>query len=183
MCYGPTFATILPKLPPGDWNEGIVAKDAEGQPHFASVKSTKFPGVQNTWHDTFIDYNELSIGKRLEAGIYEVEHPPFEETLVAKFARFDWEVRYMEFETTAYQRIHGHSIGPRFLGHLTEHGRVIGFLMERITNAREPGLEDRETCKEVLTRLHGLGVKHNDANHHNFLISDSKTVMITFDMA
>ena len=52
------------------------------------------------------------------------------------FARFDWEIQYIENETT---RIN-HDVGPRFLGHLTEDGRAIGFLMERITNARHAAL-------------------------------------------
>lgn len=183
MCYGPTFVTLLPELPPGDWNDGLITKDANGQPHFASVKSTKFSAVQNTWHDTFIEYTDLSIGKRLERDVYEVKCPSFDDIIIAKLARFDWEIFYMEFETTAYQWISGHDIAPRFLGHLTEHGRVIGFLMERITNARQAGVEDLETCKEVLSRLHGLGVCHGLPSYFNFLISDSKTVMISFDLA
>ncbi|KAB8277879.1 hypothetical protein BDV30DRAFT_204453 [Aspergillus minisclerotigenes] len=66
----------------------------------------------------------------------------FHTPVIAKFARFAWEIQYIEDETTAYQWINGHDIGPRFLGHLTEHGRVIGFLMEGITNARHAGLQD-----------------------------------------
>lgn len=52
------------------------------------------------------------------------------------FARFDWEIQYIGNETTHIN----HDIGPRFLGHLTEDGRVIGFPMERITNARHAAL-------------------------------------------
>ena len=37
-------------------------------------------------------------------------------------------------------------IGPRFLGHLTEEGRVIGFAIERITNFRHAKPEDLALC-------------------------------------
>jgi hypothetical protein len=47
MCFDPTLASILPKLPPGDWNDGLVAKNPnDGRPHFARVSLTQFPGVQ-----------------------------------------------------------------------------------------------------------------------------------------
>lgn len=50
----------------------------------------------------------------------------------------------------------------RILGHVTEDGRVIGFLMERIQNARHAGPQDLEFCR-----------KH----------CDSKVVLIDFDKA
>lgn len=39
----------------------------------------------------------------------------------------------------------------RFLGHLTEDGRVIEFPMERVQNARHAGPPDLETCRETLS--------------------------------
>jgi hypothetical protein len=111
-----------------------------------------------------VDYFDLSIGRKLRTGIYEAKSSFFDNTVVAKFARFPWEIQYMENEATAYQCISGHNSGPQFLGHLTEHGRVIGFLMERITNARHAGAEDIEVCREVLSRLHKLRVRHGDTN-------------------
>ncbi|KAJ5207512.1 hypothetical protein N7491_001859 [Penicillium cf. griseofulvum] len=95
--------------------------------------------------------------------------------------RFDWEIQYLENETTAYEWIEGYDIGPRFLGHLTEDGRVIGFLMERIRDARHAGPQDLESCREVLSRLHCLGIHHGDTNRFNFLIRDSQAVLIDFD--
>ncbi|KAE8404595.1 alpha-galactosidase A precursor [Aspergillus pseudonomiae] len=184
MCFGPSLISILPELPPGDWNDGLVARDAnDGQPQFAYARRTQFPGVRNTWHGTYVDYMDLSIGRKLRMGIYEVKCSSFDNVVVAKFARFPWEIQYIENETTAYQWISGHDIGPRFLGHLTEHGRVIGFLMEYIPNARHAGAEDVQSCREVLSRLHGLGVRHGDTNRFNFLICNSKAVLIDFDTA
>ncbi|KAL3480767.1 alpha-galactosidase A precursor [Aspergillus californicus] len=184
MCFGPSLVSLLPKFPPGDWNDGLVAIDAtDGQPRFARVNVAEFPGVQKTWHGVYVDYLELLMGRKLRTGIYEVECSLFNDTINPKFARFPWEVQYMENETTAYQWISGHNIGPRFLGHLTENGRVIGFLMERITDARHAGTQDIKTCEEVLSRLHDLGIRHGDTNRFNFLIRDSKATLIDFDTA
>ena len=107
----------------------------------------------------------------------------FNDIVVAKFARFPWEIRYIENETTAYQWISGHNIGPQFLGHLTEEGRVIGLLMEHIPNARHASIQDFEICGQVLSRLHDLGVRHGDTNQSNFLVRDSKATLIDFDTA
>jgi hypothetical protein len=50
-CLGPSLISLLPKFPPGDWNDGLVAldtKEGQGRPHFASLNQTQFPGVENT---------------------------------------------------------------------------------------------------------------------------------------
>lgn len=184
MCFGPSLVTLLPKLPAGDWNDALVAKnEVNGQPYFAHAIRTNFPGVKNTWHKTSVDYMDIVVGEKLRTGIYEVKCPLFDEVIVAKFARFEWEIPYLESETTAYQWIDGYGIGPQFLGHLTEEGRVIGFLMERIKNARHAGPQDLEPCRQALSRLHRLGVHHGDTNRFNFLICDSRAILIDFDSA
>ncbi|GIK06763.1 hypothetical protein Aspvir_002414 [Aspergillus viridinutans] len=184
MCFGPSLVSLLPDFPPGDWNDGLVAREGEnGQPRFTRTTRTAFASVRNTWHPTFVDYLEMVVGRKLRTGVYEVSCPLFNKTVVAKFARFDWEVQYMENETTAYQWIDGYDIGPRFLGHLTEEGRVIGFLMERVPAERHAGPEDLKACQETLSRLHGLGIRHGDINRFNFLICQSKAILIDFDTA
>lgn len=184
LCFSPSLLSLLPSFPPGDWNDGLVTKDPEtGQAHFVYTRKTAFAGVQNTWHDTFVEYTDLKIGEKLRIGIYEVTGPMFEDIVVAKFARFDWEIRYVENETTAYQWLQGSGIGPRFLGHLVEHGRVIGFLMERVIGARFASPEDLEVCQEALSRLHELGVKHGDTNRFNFLVCADEVVLIDYDTA
>lgn len=184
MCFGPSLASILPDLPAGNWNDGLVTKHPEtGEPNFARATRTSFPGVENTWHNTFLDYMDLGESRRLRTGVYEAKCPQFEELVVVKFARFDWEIGYMEGETAACRLIEGCDIGPRFLAHLTEDGRVIGFLMERIANARHAGPQDLNICQQTLTRLHALGIKHGDINRFNFLIRDSKAILIDFDTA
>jgi hypothetical protein len=89
--------------------------------HFRFVRLNypefRIPGIA-----TRVDYLDLSIGRKLRTGIHETtSSSPFgEQTIVTKFARSPWEFGYIESETTAYQWIDGHDIGPRFLGNLTE---------------------------------------------------------------
>ncbi|PYH74393.1 alpha-galactosidase A precursor [Aspergillus vadensis CBS 113365] len=184
MCFGPSLISILPDFPSGDWNEGLVSRDAnDTQPCFTSIKWTQFPGVQDIWHGTQVDYLDLTVERKLRTGVYKVKCPQYDNVVVAKFARFPWEVQYIGNETTAYQWISGHGIGPGFLGHVTESGRVIGFLIEYIGGARHAGIRDVESCREVLGRLHDLGVCHGDTNAFNFLICGGKATLIDFDTA
>ncbi|THX74173.1 hypothetical protein D6D05_07086 [Aureobasidium pullulans] len=80
-------------------------------------------------------------------------------------------------------RIQGHGIAPAFLAHLTEEGRIIGFVMEHIANARHAEPEDLPLCQETLLRLHRLGIKHGDVNKHNILVRDSTAILIDYDNA
>ncbi|PQE28197.1 alpha-galactosidase A precursor protein [Rutstroemia sp. NJR-2017a WRK4] len=100
-------------------------------------------------------YLSLSIGPRLRSNIYEASSPQFSKQIIAKFARFEWEIGYYAAETQVYSWIDGHGIGPEFLGYVTEEGRA----------------------------LHGLGIVHGDLNKHNFLISDGRAVLIDFETA
>ena len=77
----------------------------------------------------------------------------------------------------------GQANWSRFLGHLHEHGRVIGFLIEEILNSRHAELDDLEVCRKALSDLHRLGIKHGDTNKYNFLIQDGHAVLIDFETA
>lgn len=172
----------MPKSPPADWNYGLVAKNPiDGQPHFARVFLARFSGVQNTWHETFVDYSDLLIGQKLRTGIYEARASSLNNVVIAKFARFPWEIQYIENETTAYQWIVGHDIGPRFLGHLTENSRVIDFLLKRFIDSRHAGVQHIDIRARLLSRLHDLRIRHGDTNRFNFLVRNSKAILIDFD--
>ena len=75
--------------------------------------------------------------------------PKFEKPIVAKFARFHWEIGYYVAETQAYSWIDGHNIGPKFLVYLTEDGRVIGFLIESV-EGRHATVSDLDACKAIV---------------------------------
>jgi len=107
----------------------------------------------------------------------------FAHPVVAKFARFYWEIEYYAAETQAYSWIDGHGIGPGFLGYLTEEGRIIGFLIEHVVG-RHATIADLPACKTIVRRLHTLGILHGDLNKHNFLISETAgAVLIDFETA
>jgi hypothetical protein len=92
----------------------VTKTEANGQHHFANAVRTAFPGVENTWNETFVDDIAIVMGEKLRTGIYEVKCPLSDDVVVAKFARFEWEIPYLESETTAYQWIEGYEIGPRY---------------------------------------------------------------------
>lgn len=102
---------------------------------------------------------------------------------MVKFARFHYEIAQLERETNAYKWIEGRNIGPKFLGHLTEHGRVIEFAMSKVEEARYATRDDLSVCRQALRRLHALGIKHGDTNKHNVLIRPHGVTMIDFDFA
>ncbi|KAJ5720186.1 alpha-galactosidase A precursor [Penicillium malachiteum] len=91
-------------LQPGIYSVEDIGKGFKGRSStFAYSSLTDFASVQNAWHGTSIDYLELSIGRKLRMGVYEAKCPLLDEIFVAKFARFPWEIQYIENETTAYQ--------------------------------------------------------------------------------
>ena len=48
MCFEPSFISIIPPLPPGDWNTGRISRNvADGQPHFSEVTKVQLPGVSH----------------------------------------------------------------------------------------------------------------------------------------
>lgn len=184
MCFGPALISLLPPLPPGDWNKGRISRSPKtGDAYFSAFSKAHLPGITKTWHSTRIDYLDLREGRKIRPNVYEVNCPGFNSTIIAKFARFEWEVPQLEAETVAYSWIEGHQVGPAFLGHLTEEGRVIGFLLGRVTDYRYATPEDFPLCHSALSKLHNFGIKHGDVNKHNFLIHDGRATLIDFDNA
>ncbi|KIL58302.1 hypothetical protein M378DRAFT_170724 [Amanita muscaria Koide BX008] len=184
MCFEPSLISILPPLPPGDWNTGRISWNcADGHPHFSEVTKVELPSISHLWHPLQIDHLGLHMGHKLRSNVYEASTPQLDLPIVVKFARFPSEIPYLDSETCAYQWIQNHQIGPQFLGHLTEEGRVIGFAMERITSYQHATPEDLALCQLTLSKLHRLSIKHGDINKHNFLIHDDRATLIDFDSA
>lgn len=170
--------------PPGNWNVGRVSKDpVTGKPHFAATAKETLPSITHVWHHTKIDHLSLTFGAKLRSNVYEATSPHFESVVVTKFARFPWEIQFLDKETEAYEWISGHEIGPRFLAHLTEEGRVIGFIVEKISDFEHATPNDVSLCQNTLSILHSIGIKHGDTNKHNFLVHEGKATMIDFDCA
>ncbi|KAF2964766.1 hypothetical protein GQX73_g8802 [Xylaria multiplex] len=115
-----------------------------------------------TWHEKRIDVLSLPRIKRLRSGVFETLYEG--RAAVAKIARFEWQIPSLTRETWAYC----------FLGHLTENGRVMGFLMEKL-EGRFACLDDLTQCAALLKRLHGLGdlgLVHGDVNRYNFIVEE-----------
>lgn len=123
------------------------------------------------------------MGQELRSNVYEATCDRFSETVIVKFARFPWEVAMLEKETLAYEWMEGHQVGPAFLGHLTEEGRIVGFIVARISDFSHATPADYPLCESALSKLHQLGIKHGDTNKHNFLIHGEKATLIDFDSA
>ncbi|KAF3028312.1 hypothetical protein E8E12_000385 [Didymella heteroderae] len=184
MCFGPSLIALLPPLPPGRWNQARVRRDpTSGRVGFTDVLDTPLPEIGSLWHPVRIDHLDLQYGRKLRSNVYEATSDRFASAVVAKFARFPWEVPQLDAETMIYERIEGLQIGPRFLGHLTEEGRTIGFVMAFVIGCRHATLDDLDICQTALVRLHRLGIKHGDINKHNFLIHQGTATLIDFDNA
>ncbi|KAI1502184.1 alpha-galactosidase A [Biscogniauxia marginata] len=88
-------------------------------------------------------------------------------TIIAKTARFEWELPHIEQETRAYQLLEGSRLAPRFLAHVHENGRIVGVLLEKI--------EGR--CG----KLHNLGLVHGDVNRYNFFVAEGGMKLLDFE--
>lgn len=178
--FAPDLLRTLPEFPPGDWNEGRISKDERtGRAFFSSLSASKLPAVACLWHPTSIDHLELKEVARLRQNVHEVRHASFgDETVIFKFAPFPWQIPFLEAETRAYGWIRDINIAPKFLAHVTEGGRVVGFLLEHINGASAATLEDLDACRTALHRLHSLGIKHGDVNRNNFLVKPGVKVAI-----
>lgn len=184
MVFEPTLVSMLPPLPVGDWNLGYIDRDpTTGKPHFSSTAKEELLGVTSIWHSRQVDYLDLKIGNELRSNVYVAFCPGVDAPIVAKFARFDWEIPQLQAETEVYRWIEGCEIGPAFLGHVTEEGRVIGFLMAYIPETRPATPQDFTLCHDALAKLHELGIKHGDINKNNFLIHSQGATLIDFEVA
>lgn len=96
--------------------------------------------------------------------------------------------RGIETEMMAYRACDGHNLTPKFLGHVSEEGRVIGFIMEYIEGARMPIVSFREVtlCREALRRFYALtGWQRADKGNtrNNFLIRDEHVWLVDLSTA
>ncbi|KAI0194552.1 hypothetical protein F4808DRAFT_474797 [Astrocystis sublimbata] len=130
------------------------------------------------WHEKLIDVLSLPRIERLRSGVFETLYEG--RAAVAKIACFEWQIPSLTRETWAYcvvtetQPSDGPLTAPEFLGHLTENGRAMGFLMEKL-EGRSACSDDLTQCAALLKRLHGLGdlgLVHGDVNRYNFIVEE-----------
>ena len=172
----------------GEWNIAQISRDLATSELKASLRSIQLAGVQDTWHPTFVNCLELLRIRQLTAATFEAscstQHllaPSTSVTrVIAKIARFEWEIPRIERETRAYKILENTGIAPRFLGHIHEHGRVIGFVLEEL-EGRPATIGDLSRCKSVLQHLHDHGLVHGDINKYNFIVQNDTARLIDFE--
>ncbi|OAA62438.1 alpha-galactosidase A [Niveomyces insectorum RCEF 264] len=192
------FQSILPPLAYYDdtWKSACITRNVASSQLEATLSSAGLPGVRSIWHPRTIDHLDLECTAYLALLTRECKWTPAaafspgdapgtgERRMVAKMARFHWEIQYMEAETRMYQILDGRNIAPRFLGHIHEENRVIGFLLEKVTDGRNAEPADLEICAAALRHFHALGFVHGDCNKYNFIVRPGgKVVLIDFDKA
>lgn len=182
------FQNVLPPLPYHEdtWKQASITRNPSSGQLEAALSSADLPGVKTVWHLQMINHLDIErtgyLALLAQECKWKADSGP--ERMIAKMARFSWEVQHMEAETRMYQVLGGLGIAPKFLGHVHEEGRVIGFLLEKIPDGRHAEPADLEICKAALRRFHGLGFVHGDCNKYNFILRpDGQVVLIDFDKA
>ncbi|KAI4256980.1 MAG: hypothetical protein L6R42_005924 [Xanthoria sp. 1 TBL-2021] len=179
-CVPPVLLDLLPPFPSGDWNKGHITRTEERpEAHFAWTRVADLPAITPTWHSRHVKFNQLNICSKVMPNVAEASHPELGE-VIAKYARFEWEIASYQSETEVYHWLDGQNVGPDFLGHLTEGGRVIGFLLQKL-NGRHAYFQDLARCEDVVGKLHSLEILHGDLNRHNFLVNEEQVVLFDFE--
>ncbi|KAH8904103.1 alpha-galactosidase A [Coniochaeta sp. PMI_546] len=182
------FQNILPPLPyyEDTWNSACITRNPSSHQLEATLSPAGLPSVKSIWHPRMIDFLDIERTEYLALLTQECKWKAASapERMIAKMARFHWEVQYLEAETRMYQVLEGRDIAPKFLGHIHEAGRVIGFLLEKIPDGRNAEPADLEICEAALRRFHALGFVHGDCNKYNFIVRpDGQVVLIDFEKA
>ncbi|KAI3317291.1 hypothetical protein HD806DRAFT_550577 [Xylariaceae sp. AK1471] len=192
--YSTTDSIELPVLPGGNWNCAEINRSPDGKKALVTKTScAHLAGVEEIWHPLQIEYLTLKIHPMETSNerVQLVSHPFLDtpNNLAAmKFASFEDSIVSIEHETRVYKALEGSDAAPKFLGHVAENGRVIGFLMEYIEGARrvssDEGFYDLalDLCGSALKTLHDQGVAHRDAHPGNCLIRKTgKAVWLDFE--
>ena len=178
----------LPRLPyDEEWTVAHISKDQASGDLKTSISNRALAGVSCQWHHTRVDCLDLEKTKQLTAMVFEATShsinpltSPSTATVIAKIARFEWELQRIEQETRAYQLLEGSGLAPRFLGHVHENGRIMGFVVEKL-EGRSASLQDLSICESALGKLHELGLLHGDVNRYNFLVMEKGVKLLDFE--
>ncbi|KAI9809775.1 MAG: hypothetical protein M1825_000208 [Sarcosagium campestre] len=186
MCRPYLLIPALPDLTAGDWTKMEVYRDGGiGGPLQSRISWDKLPEVETIWHPLEIDILSLKMIKWHRSGVHEVLLPNG-RLAIAKYACFGWQIPSMERETRAYAILDDffrdlsegnvnqiQPLAPTFMAHLTENGRVMGILLEKIDGIFA-SIEDLSACEDALKRFHATGMIHGDVNRYNFILESTE---------
>lgn len=144
--------------------------------------------VESSWHPRNVD---VLSPKRLcyhKQRVHEVDREG--QAVISKIAILQWWMPQLEHETRVYEAVMANQlpgqplIATAFLGHVTQRGRDIGFLLEKV-EGQHPTMANFTECKTALRRMHSVGSVHRDANRYNFIVERSSNIvrMIDFEHA
>ena len=134
--FPPAVRKFLPPTIDMSYNHAFI--DSSGNVTF-SIR--EFKGVTTLWSHNNIDITTLPVVRQIKANCFKVRFN--ERWGIAKFARFDWEIPFIQAETVMYRTLDEHNgIAPKFVGHLHENGRIVGMLLEYIEGRKPTNDQD-----------------------------------------
>lgn len=143
------------------------------------------------WHPRTVEYGDLVRVATIQEGRLEVvQHPDLgSEPLLVKRAALPAYIDSISRETHFYRLLDGLGVTPLFLGHVTDGGRITGFLAEYVQQQQEDGKRHSrdvgtEACLAALRRMHARGIAHMDAHGGNCLVrEDGSAAVVDFELA
>jgi hypothetical protein len=178
MCRPFLLVPSLPDFPDRDWTTMEIRPQKDG-PAETTISLEPLPTIEDDiiWHANKVEILDLKAAKRyIKPRILEVMYR--DTPAIAKIARFSWDIQYVENETFAYSVLQEHApeVIPQFLGHLTEGGRVMGLLLEKVEGGCA-SIRNLSQCEKAVQAIHQAGLLHGDVNRYNFIV-DPKTAAI-----
>ncbi|KAF7894356.1 uncharacterized protein EAF01_009807 [Botrytis porri] len=188
LCSPSLLSKKLPPLPSEgnaeSWNLARISL-VGGIPTVVEAFKAALPTIDSSWFPkpiSHIDYLSLEFIRKLEPNVHLVSSAAFNRPVIAKVANFYWETDYIA-EIQVYSWLHNRNISiPKFLGYITEAGRVIGLLTENV-EGRRATIAALSLCQTLIKQLHKLGIIHGSLDENKFLISQGKAVLVNFDTA
>lgn len=179
MCRPYLLIPKLPDLPATDWTTMHISRKENGVLE-STMSFDTLLASQEIWHPRRIDVLSLQRTKMYRSAVHEVLYQG--RPAISKIACFGWDIPRISNEMRAYSIISYHQqqhpddprIAPAFLAHLTENGRVIGMLLEKV-DGDSASLKNLPRCKEALYKLHDIGLVHGDVNRFNFIVNRAKS--------
>lgn len=179
MCMPSELISNLPMIPAdGEWKQMGVKRSSDQHLIDVSIHNHPLPTISTAWHPRYVDALTLPRKVCRNSEVYETVYKG--KPAVMKVINFAWCMFRLERESWAYSVVDAYMgkhpdeerVVPRFLAHLTEHGRAIGCLLEMV-EGRHATIDDLPVCEALLQRLHKMGLVHGDINKHNFIIDEN----------